>query len=85
MSNFVSNKVICEKTFFDKYFLDFDSLGTESYESCKEQVYISFNKLFGVKDVNEYFEKYGAHVWYSLFYSVTKIDDELVEVKFYTR
>lgn len=58
MANYVSNKVICSKKFFDKYFVDPYSLGTESYEYCKEHKYISFNKLFEVKNVNEYYDWY---------------------------
>lgn len=85
MANYVSNKVICSKNFFDKYFLDPYSLGEESYEYCKENKYISFNKLFNVKDVNEYYEKYGEYVYYSCFYEIREISDELVEVKFKTK
>ncbi len=64
MANYVSNKVICTKTFFNKYFLDPYSLGKEDYDYCKKEKYISFNKLFGVKDVSEYYEKYGEYVDY---------------------
>lgn len=85
MANYVSNKVICSKSFFDKYFLDPYSLGEESYEYCKENKYISFNKLFNVKDVNEYHEKYGEYIYYGSFYKIKKISDELVEIKFKTK
>ena len=85
MANYVSNKVICSKSFFDKYFLDPYSLGEESYEYCKENKYISFNKLFNVKDVNEYHEKYGDYIYYGSFYKIKKISDELVEIKFKTK
>ena len=85
MANYVSNKVICKKSFFDKYFLDPYSLGEDSYDYCKEHKYISFNKLFGVKDVSEYYDKYGEYVYYGRFYTVKKLDKENVEVKFHTR
>lgn len=85
MANYVSNKVLCSKSFFDKYFLDPYSLGEESYEYCNENKYISFNKLFDVKDINEYYEKYGEYIYYGCFYEIKEIDDELVEVKFKTK
>lgn len=85
MSNYVSNKVICKKSFFDKYFLDPYSLGEDSYEYCKEHKYISFNKLFGVKSVNEYMEKYGQYPDYGYFYCVKEIDKDYIELKFKTR
>lgn len=84
MANYVSNKVLCSKSFFDKYFLDPYSLGEENHDYCKEHKYISFNKLFNVKNVNEYYEKYGEYIYYGYFYEVKEISDELVEVKFKT-
>lgn len=85
MANYVSNKVLCSKSFFDKYFLDSYSLGEESYEYCHKNKYISFNKLFGVKDVNEYYEKYGEYIYYGFIYEIKEISDEFVEVKFKTK
>jgi len=85
MANYVSNKVICTKKFFDKYFIDPYSLGKKSYEYCKEHKYISFNNLFGVKNVNEYYDKYGEYIYYGCFYNVKEISDELVEINFKTK
>ena len=85
MSNYVSNKVICKKSFFDKYLLDSYSLGEDSYEYCKEHKYISFNKLFGVKSVSKYREKYGQYPVYGYFYCIEKIDKDYIELKFQTR
>lgn len=85
MANYVSNKVLCSKSFFYKYFLDSYSLGEESYEYCHKNKYISFNKLFGVKDVNEYYDKYGEYIYYGFFYEFKEISNELVELKFKTK
>lgn len=85
MANYVSNRVICTKKFFDNYFIDPYSLGEESYEYCKKHKYISFNKLFDVKNLDEYYEKYGEYIYYGFFYEMKEISNELVEVKFKTR
>ena len=85
MANYVSNKVICTKAFFDKYFLDPNSLGKENYDHCKKEKYISFNKLFGVKDVHEYYDNYGANVYYGFWYCIKEIDNEHIELMFQTK
>lgn len=85
MSNYVSNKVICKKSFFEKYFLDPYALGKDNYAYCNEHKYISFNKLYEVKDVNEYREKYGQYVDYSSFYEVKDIENGYVKITFRTR
>lgn len=85
MANYVSNRVICTKAFFDQYFLDPYSLGKDSYEYCKNHKYISFNKLFGVKDVGEYYDKYGEYVYYGHSYITKEINEDYIEVKFHTK
>ena len=85
MSNYVSNKVICTKPFFDKYFLDPYSLGEKSYDYCKEHKYISFNKLFGLKDISDYMENYGRTIDYGYWYCIKEIDKEHIELMFQTR
>lgn len=85
MANYVWNKVICKKSFFDKYFLDPYTTGEENNENCINHKYISFNKLFGVKDLNEYSKKYGAYIYYGTFYTLEELDNNLVEIKFETR
>ena len=59
MANFVSNRVICKRSFYEKYFYDTNPFGMEkSNEYVKEKSYITFNKLYKVKSLNEYIKKY---------------------------
>ena len=85
MANYVSNKVICTKAFFDKYFLDPYSLGEEDYDYCKKEKYISFNKLFDVKSIYEYYDNYGANIYYGFWYCTKEIDNEHIELMFKTK
>lgn len=82
MANYVSNKIICKKMFYEEYFLDERPFGDE-FPVDKPR--LSFNKLFGVKDTSEYYDKYGAYVCYSFGYNVKEIDNGLVEIKFRTK
>jgi hypothetical protein len=47
--------------------------------------YISFNKLFGCKNLNEYNEYYGVHISYDMGFGWEELPDGFLEVKFCTR
>lgn len=66
----------------DQFFIDTDPLGDGT---PVEQPYISFNKLFGVKSLNEYYDKYGIHISYGWGCSWEMQPDGLCEIKFCTR
>ena len=65
MSNYVWHKVICRKEVLDQYFIGSDPFGDGR---LMDHYYISFNKLFGVKSLNEYSEP----VWNLLSSSAMK-------------
>ena len=48
MSNYVWNKVICDKETLEKYFIDNNPFGDEIIE----KPYITFNKIFGMRLTN---------------------------------
>jgi len=58
MSNYIWHRVTCQKKALNQFLIDTDPLGDGT---PVEQPYISFNKLFGVKSLDEYSEKYGVH------------------------
>ena len=57
----------------------------KSNEYVKEKSYITFNKLYKVKSLNEYMEKYGEYIYYGYGYNVKQLDNDLVEIKFQTK
>lgn len=86
MANYVANRIVCTKIFFEDYLLDPYSLGQKDFQYCKDHKYISFNKLFGdVRDIDEYREKYGRSIYYGDFYTINDLSDGKVEIKFKTR
>ena len=82
MANYVWQKVICRKEVLDRYFIDPDPLGDGIQ---LEKPYITFNKLFGVKSLNEYSEKYGAEIYYGFGFSWEIQSDGLCVIKFCSR
>lgn len=82
MSNYVWNKVICRKDVLDQFFIDTDPFGDGT---PVEQPYISFNKLFGAKSLNEYEEKYGRYISYGWGCTWSMRADNLCELLFCTR
>lgn len=63
MANYVANKIICTEEILNEYFIDYYPL--DENEKLEEP-YISFNKLFGVKSLNEYIEKYEVCIYYNI-------------------
>ncbi|MBJ8349120.1 hypothetical protein [Streptococcus zalophi] len=61
MANYVYQQIICSKDFLEKYLIDY-------FPICKNEKmyppYISFNKLVGVSNLNDYREKYGEYIYY---------------------
>lgn len=82
MANYVVNKIICTEEILNKYFIDYSPI--DENEKLEES-YISFNKLFGVKTLNEYAEKYGEYIYYGYGFSYEKNEEGLIEIKFLTR
>ncbi|MDD2208512.1 MAG: hypothetical protein PHU45_04075 [Bacilli bacterium] len=82
MANYVSNKIICTKEILDNYFTDYYPF---SPEEKLDKPYITFNKLFGVKSLNEYSEKYGTYIYYGWGFSYKPLNNGLYEIMFATR
>ena len=82
MSNYVWNKVVCRKDILDQYFIDHDPFGNGSPVNSP---YVSFNRLFSVKSLDAYSEKYGVRISYGEGFSWDERPDGLYEVKFCTR
>lgn len=81
MANFIYNKIICSKQFLEKYLIDYYPI---SQENRQDPPYISFNRLVGVTDLNEYREKFGEYIYYGCGFSYDAIGADLMEVKFTT-
>ncbi|MCK1238887.1 hypothetical protein MX111_05495 [Streptococcus uberis] len=82
MANYVYQQVICTEDFLKNYLLDYYPLGkTEKMEFP----YITFNKLVGVKSLNEYAQNSGAYIYYGYGFSYKKRSDGRIIVKFATR
>ncbi len=82
MANYIVNKIVCTEEILNEYFLDYYPI--DENESLREP-YISFNKLFGVKSLNEYKEKYGTYIYYGNGFTYEKNKENLIEIKFTTR
>ena len=82
MANYVVNKIVCTEEILNEYFIDYYPI--EQNEKLEEP-YISFNKLFGVKSLNEYAQKYGEYIYYGWSFSYEKNKEGLIEIKFLTR
>ncbi len=79
MSNYVNNMIICPKEFFCQYILD-----NEAFEN-NQVPNISFNKLFNVKSLQEYYDKIGTAIYYGWGFSYISRSDGKCVVKFQTR
>lgn len=82
MSNYVYNRIICTKDFFEKYFLDFEPFGKNN---VPDSPYITFHKLFGAATYYDYDSKYSARVYNGYGFHWEEIHDKQIEVKFCTR
>ena len=82
MANYVVNKIVCTEKILNEYFIDYYPI--DENEKLDEP-YISFNKLFGVKSLNKYDEKYGESIYYGWGFSYEKNKEGLIEIKFLTK
>lgn len=86
MANYLSNMVICNKSFYEKYFFDSNPFGDKIVDKyIKKYPYITFNKLYNVNSLNEYENMYGTYIYYGLGYTIKYIEKNLVEIKFKTQ
>ena len=81
MSNYVWNKVICDKETLEKYFIDNNPFGDEIIE----KPYITFNKIFGMGSLQDYREKVGTTIDYGYNFSYYPIDGDKYAILFCTR
>lgn len=82
MSNYVWNYVICCKEAAEKYFIDDTSFGEDD---LPQKPYITFNKLFGIKTLDNYEKKIGITISYGWGFSYNKLKNGMYELKFTTR
>lgn len=82
MSNYVFQKVICEKETFEKWFLDDDPFGDQK---PLPRPYISFNKLFDAASIGNDGKKLDVSVYNGFGFSWEQREDGLYEFKFTTR
>ena len=82
MANYVVNRVICRKETLDRYFLDCDPFGDGK---AIPRPYITFNRLFDAKSLDEYSEKYGVTIAYNWSFLWNELSNGLYEIKFCTR
>lgn len=81
MANYVWHKLICNKATLDEYFIDYEPI--EEGEVL-DKPYITFNKMFGVKSISEYYEKVGEHIYYGDGFSYKELSKDRYEIKFTT-
>ncbi len=81
MANYVYNRVVCRKEILEKYFVDSDPFGDGN---LIDPPYITFNKLFDVKSINEYSEKIGAYIYYGYGFLYREMENGRYEIKFCT-
>lgn len=81
MANYVWNKVICDKYTLDTYFIDYEPI---EQGRVLDKSYITFNKMFGVKSLNEYYDKIGKHIYYGDGFSYKQVASDRYEIKFTT-
>ena len=81
MSYSVYNKVICSENFLKNYLIDPYPLGKDEKVSSE---YLSFNRICGAKDIDEYSDKYGAYMYYGRGHSYKRLEDGNFEVLFAT-
>lgn len=82
MSNYVYNRIICTKDFFENYFLDFNPFGKDYVQ---DSPYITFHKLFEVASYYDYDSKYSAYVYNGYGFHWEELHNKQMEVKFCTR
>lgn len=82
MANYVWHRIICTKSVLETYFIDNNPFDNDKPLT---EPYISFNKLFDCKTLNEYYQQYGVHISYGMGFIWRDQNDGTVEIKFCTR
>lgn len=82
MANYVVNKIVCTEEILNEYLIDYYPI---DQNKKLEEPYISFNKLLGVKSLNEYAQKYGEYIYYGWSFSYEKNEEGLIEINFLTK
>lgn len=82
MSNYVWNKVYCDKETLEKYFIDYSPMGSD--EKINEP-YITFNRMFDVCSLNEYTENIGTGIYYGYGFSYKLVSENRYEIMFCTK
>lgn len=82
MANYVSNRIICTKEFFEMYFLDFEPFGKDN---VPDSPYITFHKLFGFDSYYDYDSQYSASIYNGYGFDWKELEDKRIEIKFCTR
>jgi hypothetical protein len=82
MANYVYNMVVCRAEVLEQYFIDSNPFGDNS---PIDSPYITFNRLFSVRSLQDYHVQYGAYIYYGNGCSWKKRADGLYEIKFCTR
>lgn len=82
MANYVYNRVVCTRAFFEKYFLDHKPFGESK---IPDSPYITFHKLFGLPSFYDYDLNYSASIYNGCGFDWCDLLGNKVEVKFCTR
>ncbi|HGC8953126.1 TPA: hypothetical protein ACG5KU_002294 [Streptococcus agalactiae] len=82
LASYVYQQIICSESFLKDYLFDYYPLGEAEN---RESPYITFNKLVGVKSLNEYAQNFGAYIYYGYGFTYKKRSDGKFIVKFATR
>ena len=80
MANYVYNMIICPVDAFYRYFFDTDPFG-----NGEQTLFMSFNKLFDVKNIREYMDKIGTPISYGYGGCLTWQSPNQCVLKFQTR
>lgn len=82
MSNYVWNKILCDKATLDSYLIDYDPFGDGNLLVAP---YITFNRMFGVESLDKYLKDIGTNISYGEGFSYKRQDDNKYEVMFCTK
>jgi hypothetical protein len=82
MANYVWHRIICTNSVLETYFIDNNPFGEEKPLA---EPYISFNRFFGCKTLNDYYQQHGVYISYDMGSVWRGQNDGTVEIKFCTR
>lgn len=82
MANYVYNRVVCTKAFFEEFFLDYKPFDEKN---IPDSPYITFHKLFGLPSFYDYDLNYSTSIYNGFGFHWCDLFDGKVEIKFCTR